>query len=559
MTPTSSASVADLCDAAARGDVARIEEILAGSPEMVNVCLRENDERRPLHFAVIHQHTEAVRALMEAGADPRAGVYPHRDATSAAQVAEERGYAEIAQIIRREEELRQKKACANIRISPENEELFDAISRGDDDAAVALLDEHSDLLDACQRTGGSVIHSAARWGRYSLVADLLRRGADVDHLTPSGESPLDAAVLNSRRGGTLSRDHLLCAGMLLGAGQSLSLPAAVAIGHLTTINDYIQRSPELFKPNPESPLKLLTIAVAHDQLDVVSALLDAGLDPDQRRRIAEYEGNVFTQGEPLWVAAGDSQYAIAELLLERGADPNAELYASGDPVSRAYNNRDDRMKSLLFRYGGRLRPYTVAGEGETAAAAALLMQDRRLADEMLGSAICGGNPDLVALCLRHLEKTPSAGTLWEAMRLWRIQPHRKYVDFDRTRYQTIFRMLLDAGVDPNEPQRFGYRILHDVATAGVCWGQPIMTEEERCAFAGMLVDYGAELNVIDELLQSTPLGWAVRWGKHELTVLLLDRGADPNLAGEPWATPLAWAEKKGHREIASLLRRHGAK
>ena len=120
-------------------------------------------------------------------------------------------------------------------------------------------------------------------------------------------------------------------------------------------------------------------------------------------------------------------------------------------------------------------------------------------------------------------------------------------------------MLLDAGVDPNEPQRFGYRILHDVATAGVCWGQPIMTEPERCVFAEILIDYGAELNVIDELLQSTPLGWAVRWGKQELATLLLDRGADPNLAGEAWATPLAWAQKKGHGEIEALLRDRGAR
>jgi hypothetical protein len=34
---------------------------------------------------------------------------------------------------------------------------------------------------------------------------------------------------------------------------------------------------------------------------------------------------------------------------------------------------------------------------------------------------------------------------------------------------------------------------------------------------------------------------------------LLERGADPELAGDPWATPMAWARKKGHEDVASAL------
>jgi ankyrin repeat protein len=36
---------------------------------------------------------------------------------------------------------------------------------------------------------------------------------------------------------------------------------------------------------------------------------------------------------------------------------------------------------------------------------------------------------------------------------------------------------------------------------------------------------------------------------------LLERGADPNQAGAPWATPIAWAKRKGHDEIAADLSR----
>ena len=88
-------------------------------------------------------------------------------------------------------------------------------------------------------------------------------------------------------------------------------------------------------------------------------------------------------------------------------------------------------------------------------------------------------------------------------------------DFDRTIYPEIYRMILDHGASPNLVGRYGYRLAHDLAACGVVWGEPIMTEPERVTFGRILLDYGVDLNVIDDLLQSSPLGWAVRWGKYE--------------------------------------------
>ena len=77
------------------------------------------------------------------------------------------------------------------------------------------------------------------------------------------------------------------------------------------------------------------------------------------------------------------------------------------------------------------------------------------------------------------------------------------------------------------------------------------------SLASILLDAGARMDVRDEFLKSTPLGWACRWGRVELVKLLLARGADPiEPAAKTWATPLAWAERRQHAEIASILRRH---
>ena len=74
------------------------------------------------------------------------------------------------------------------------------------------------------------------------------------------------------------------------------------------------------------------------------------------------------------------------------------------------------------------------------------------------------------------------------------------------------------------------------------------------AKARLLLDHGAGIDLVDDEYRSTPLGVAARRGQREAVQLLLERGADPTVAGASWATPLAWANRKGHVEIVGMLR-----
>jgi hypothetical protein len=124
----------------------------------------------------------------------------------------------------------------------------------------------------------------------------------------------------------------------------------------------------------------------------------------------------------------------------------------------------------------------------------------------------------------------------------------------RSGYLESFRLIL-ARCHANVRGSFGRTILHDVMAMGFHDGASgWVAEDEALAFAVTLLDAGARTDVRDELLMSTPLGWACRWGRAAIVQELLRRGVDAIEAdAEPWATPRAWAEKMRHRDIMAML------
>jgi len=113
-------------------------------------------------------------------------------------------------------------------------------------------------------------------------------------------------------------------------------------------------------------------------------------------------------------------------------------------------------------------------------------------------------------------------------------------------------LLLKHGVNPNVA-RYGQTVLHFIAAY-----QGEVNESDRARFADILIAHGAKLDVRDDLLQSTPLGWACRWGRQKLAETLMANGAAPEEPeAEPWATPKAWAAKKEQFEMLKLLQHPG--
>jgi ankyrin repeat protein len=422
-------TIAQLHDAVERGELAVVEDLLRGMPELVNQSREGYGERVALHIAVLHRDAAMTRLLMEHGADAHIGIWPYRKATQAIAMATERGYSEIVAIIREIEQRRTERPA-------EVDEAASAVERGD-----------------------------AEWIR-----------------------------------------------------------ARHAAGALT---------------NPAAGDGLLTLAVKHGRPEILALLLELGFDPE---------------GAALAACTESGKLAMAEMLLARGADANAWAC-----VWNAYRQRDAEMIALLARYGGVPNAATPGYLRDTELAARMFAEEsagrlpkgtvrvgKTVAEEVLDPAASAGATDILRMALERIDWPRDDarwfGILASPLCFWNHIPwiYSEKWDLDRSTYLPCFAMVLER-CHANVCGRFGMTILH-YAAASYDWIAP----EERVQSVRMLLDRGARLDVRDELLGSTPLGWACRWGRLEIAKLLLERGADAVEAdAEPWATPRAWAEKMG--------------
>jgi ankyrin repeat protein len=453
-------TVSRLIDAVRAGDLDTVRLMVEARPELVDLDAAENDEHRALHHAVLRRQPEMVRFLMQHGADPRKGIYPHRDATSALTLASERGYADIVAIIRDEESRRISSPFAVIE-EDKSVELGAAFERGDE-AAISTGD--------------------VKW--------LKARHAE-------------GALANQPR--------------------------------------------------------LLSHAVSSSRPEILRLLLELGLDPDESGRVAGLEEVVPTWGEPLRECARAGRLTMAEILLEHGANPNTNVYAASSALSLAYSQQDEAMITLLERHGAKLTPVFVGDLGLVSKAAEMLADDAAgrapegltgpeasVAQDLLWGAIGCPSPEIVRLALERIdwrrEDSRWHGILENALYL---RPQS-----DRAAHMKAFRLALDRS-DPNVRSKWGATLLHHIAAS-----RGGLTAADRVAFASVVLDAGARLDVRDGLLKSTPLGWACRWGRIELVRLFMDRGGTSVEAdAESWATPRAWAEKMNRRDVLAELRK----
>lgn len=530
------------------GDTERVRSMLRLRPELLSMNLSGFYDN-PICYAVLERNADMVRLLLEHGADPRKGTHG-----GPLSMATERGYDEIAALLREKDQNRPLSLSGPEADRPSiPDELRAAYRAGDEDRAIAMLEENPSLIYA-HRDGFTPLHAAAALLLERMAGWLIAQGADVEAHSDSGESPLDVTGCGRGHGKTGSPDQVRrMMDLLLAHGAQHTPRWAVMTGDSEWLRG---RHAEGALGDPlHAGEGLLSLAVKFDKPEILALLLELGFDPDERRRL-DLDPPEDTWGQPLRNCAEYGKHKMAEMLLLRGADPNAHIYTSGTPLFVAYGQKDGPMVDLLERHGGYLDAEMV-GWLDLAEKAKQMLDDEaagRLRNEAIPPSaegqpvaellLIGGvnHSEILKLALPRIQR-PRHDPWWA-----------KKLDESCGRGDiSCLRLLLEhCDVAACAPT-----ILHEIASGEWPQSQGFRPEEERAIKAEMLLNAGARLDTRDDWSRSTPLGHACRQGRIELVRLFLARGADPVEAGaEPWATPRAWARKMKHDDVLRVLLDH---
>ena len=537
-------TAAKLHEAAESGAVATARQLLVRRPEIVDLG---RGEMRALHMAVMRRDLEMTRLLLEFGADPDGGIWPKREATSPYVMARDRGYEEIVDVI--DAARRQRGARGPKGPTDATRKLNRALQSGSDEAIVAVLDEQPDLSEMCTPDGLTLLHKTAGLGALQTMTWLLDHGADVNRKSQQGWTPLDFAA-TGRLGNWLFDNGQFerVAALLLQHGASLSPLSAATLSRWDYLAEFSRQELEV--------TGVLEAAVKGNHLEVLGRLLDLGLDPDERTQIGNLADQTWSAGGPLFQAVILNRIEMARLLLQRGADPNANVWTSGSPAFRAYDGRNPEMVALIEQYGGWIDPGSAGYARRTDIARRMLAGEmpphlepndfsgHSVAEQLLWGGASALSAEIVRMALEHIDWLPD-DPRWFWM-LWRPVPgHEDYNAQQQAECCECFTLILARCGPHHRASDYGQTMLHEVIARDHGVGVQLAT---------ILLDAGARLDVRDTLLESTPLGWACRWGRTGIVKLLLARGADPVEAdAQPWATPRAWAERMHRPEILELL------
>lgn len=519
-------------NACKNGHAQKVRELLQADPKLAE-CQAENARFAPLHYATREGHAEVVKVLLEAGADPHPFEHMlrnHMNITTL-DIARARGFTEVVNLI--EAAIQKKHGLA-----PASAEIRTALKNRDLKAISALVAKDPANARAGDDDGNTPLHRAAEAAFTSetcmLIDELVRNGADLHAVNHLGHTPVYLTLYgNNPWAGKRARWPLT--GYFLAKGARYNINLAAASGDLATVRTLLEQDAKLANFQDTNRKRPLSCAAAFGHLEVVKLLLENGADPNLPE---EEENRTFS----LWTAVDQNNYEMARVLLEKGADPDANVDSSGNALYKAWSKGWKDLADLLASYGASMSPMDFAWNCDLPVLSSLLKLKPEIAGQLLESND-EGKPEKSKMVVRLAFKY---GADPKKVAQWTL--------FRASEVPELLKTFLDGGVNPNASDKEGKTILHSIQRMH----QP-KVRAPHIVSAGLLLDYGADINAKDDVYQSTPLTWAVIFNNIDMVEFLLSRGAKTNLPDdEPWSTPLFWAEYKGYADIAVVLRKHGA-
>lgn len=346
--------------------------------------------------------------------------------------------------------------------------------------AVRLLVNKGASVDARDNQGRSPLHHAVRKDSPELVRFLVDHNADIEARNSAQQTPLLVAIQNGNMRIVRLLEELHADLRPVNRHGSV-LHAAVKSASKSMVQFWLRRKYDTEAKNARGSTPLI-IAAAMGYHEIVALLLDHGADSE-----AEAHVKLEEQWRPLHYAAQRGHEAVVEILLKRGADPTAEdMY-------------------------GRRAQYYAEKKGHDSLAAVIR-------DNMPIS-----------------KKTLQLSTSHEV---------NAFVDWSRKGHVDLVKKLLKQGVNVNSMDVDGQRAITVAAQSG------------HDLVVGFLINQGADPNLNDANGHSA-LWWASRHGHKRIVRRLLAQDVSADSADEDGQTTLSAASQGGFKEIVDILLNKG--
>ena len=251
----------------------------------------------PLHRASARGHMDAVRILLEHGADVTA---QNEDGSTPLHWASRRGRVEVVHI------LLKHGADATAQDKNKSTPLHMASSGGHVDSVRVLL-EHGVDATSQDKNGWTPLHCASYEGHVEVTRDLLDHGVDATVLDKDGRTPLHRASFE---------------------------------GHLEVTRVFLEHGVDATAQDKDGRT-LLHRASFEGHVEVVRILLEHGVDA------AAQDKNGWT---PLHHASQEGHLEVARVLLQRGADATAQDKDGWTPLNLAIHQGYNEVTCVLLEH-----------------------------------------------------------------------------------------------------------------------------------------------------------------------------------------------------------------
>lgn len=364
--PESETPLQALLRAASRGDAARVAEVLDSSPAIVNergLLTGHSGLRTALHFGVHHE--PVVRLLLERGADPNVrdegdNAFPLHFAAESGNfpviqlLVEHKAETTAGEVDGHELDIIGWATCFG-RNRPDKQivdylvahgathTILSAVATGEVDIVRQLVAESPGILERrMDRTNlrRTPLHLAVVKRQAAVLSALLDLGASAEAVDAAGLTPLDQAALDG---------ELDLAGILIGRGARIHLPAAVALDRQDDLDRLMREEPEALAPGNRWGT-LIIRASERAAGPVIERLIRLGADVDVHddQRLSVDEASGYTA---LHAAAFHGNRAAIEALLAGGARASRDGKYGGTPAAWAAYARKAECRDLILNSG----------------------------------------------------------------------------------------------------------------------------------------------------------------------------------------------------------------